>query len=317
MNNLKTNILSSLFGVAIGDALGVPVEFVSRQKLRVKPITDMIGYGTHNMPIGTWSDDTSMTLCLADAMCKENFSPEAVAENFLEWLYRNKWTAIPAAGVFDCGMTTENAMENLKNGYNAINAGGIDEGTNGNGSLMRILPLVFHIMDNPIEERFEITKQISSITHGHIRSVIACFYYLEFARKIIYGINKFKAYYELQTEIPIFLKQIKINEVEINIFDNLLKEDIYTFPVSKIFSSGYVKHTLEASIYCLLTTASYSDCVLKAVNLGEDTDTTGAVAGGLAGLLYGIDSIPEKWKNVLVRKDDIRNLVLKLFENIK
>jgi ADP-ribosylglycohydrolase len=186
--------------------------------------------------------------------------------------------------------------------------GGIDERDNGNGSLMRILPLLFYLNDKPIKERFNLTEQVSAITHGHIRSIIACFYYLEFARQILKGKDKFEIYKNLQSEIPNFLTTLSISEMEIALFDRLLKEDIEKLSEEKIYSSGYVLHTLEASIWCLLTTDSFEEAVLKAVNLGEDTDTTGAVTGGLAGLLYGINRIPEKWLQKIARYDEINDL---------
>lgn len=177
---------------------------------------------------------------------------------------------------------------------------------------MRILPLVFHIRNKTIDLRYEITKEVSSITHGHIRSIIACFYYLEFARYLLVGKDKFEIYMQLQPKIREYLNALGIEAEEIEVFAKLLKEDIYTLHSNKIESSGYVLHTLEASIWCLLTTDSYKDAILKAVNLGDDTDTTGAVTGGLAGLLYGYDAIPQKWIAQLARKEDIEDLAIRM-----
>jgi ADP-ribosylglycohydrolase len=217
---------------------------------------------------------------------------------------------------------------------------------------MRILPLLFLIKNKPIEERFEITRQVSSVTHGHIRSVVACFYYLEFSRLIllqkrqllgkdqvpgkvqISGIDqisgkdklsgidqtwsedKMLAYKILQMELPPFLSKIPIEPEEVAQFDRLLKENIYERLEEEIKSTGYVIHTLEASIWCLLTTESYPEAVLKAVNLGYDTDTTAAVTGGLAGLLYGYEDIPKDWIDTLARKEDIEDLAERLAEKI-
>jgi ADP-ribosylglycohydrolase len=181
---------------------------------------------------------------------------------------------------------------------------------------MRISPLLFYLLDKPINERYEITKQVSSITHGHIRSVIACFYYLEFARQLFAQKDKFEIYKNLQTEITTHLTSLSINPTELAFFYRLLKKDIHELTEENIFSSGYVLHTLEASIWCLLKTDNYKDAVLKAVNLGEDTDTTGAVTGGLAGLLYGLDNIPENWIKQIAKHDDIEELAERLGEKI-
>jgi ADP-ribosyl-[dinitrogen reductase] hydrolase len=306
-------IKSALFGVAVGDALGVPVEFNSRQTISKNPVTDMIGYGTYNLPAGTWSDDSSLTFCLAEALTKD-FDLNTIGQNFVKWYHENYWT--PHGNVFDIGIATRQAISRLSQGEKPELAGGFDESDNGNGSLMRILPLLFNLLDKPINERYNITKQVSSITHGHIRSVIACFYYLEFAKQIFEGKDKFEIYKNLQTEVSNHLTNLAINPNEIALFDRLLKSEIHKLDEDEIQSSGYVLHTLEASIWSLLTTDNYKGAVLKAVNLGSDTDTTGAVTGGLAGLLYGLDNIPKNWLQQIARYDDIENLAERLADKI-
>jgi ADP-ribosylglycohydrolase len=269
----------------------------------------MRGFGTYNLPPGTWSDDSSLTFCLAEALCS-GFDIDQIGETFVKWYYKEYWTA--SGHVFDIGIGTREALYRIKHGTKAELAGGTDEDANGNGSLMRILPLVFAIKDLPIEERFNRTKQVSSITHGHIRSVMACFYYLEFARQIIEGRGKFEIYENLQKMLPSFLAEMGIEPTEIAHFDRILKANITDLPLSEIRSGGYVIETIEACIWCLLTTDNYKDAVLKAVNLGHDTDTTAAVTGGLAGMFYGFDAIPSKWVNALARKGDIQDLVQRL-----
>ncbi|WP_226065431.1 ADP-ribosylglycohydrolase family protein [Kaistella polysaccharea] len=313
MKDLSHQIKSALFGVAIGDALGVPVEFKSREIIRQNPVTDMIGYGTYNLPPGTFSDDSSMTFCLAEALTHD-FDLNRIAQNFVKWYHENFWTA--RGEVFDIGIATREAINRIAKGGQPEFAGSTDASSNGNGSLMRILPLLFYIKDLPIEERYQITKKVSSITHGHIRSVISCFYYIEFARAILLGKEKFEIYQNLQTEIPDFLNTRSINPNEISIFNRLFQENISEFEEAEIFSSGYVLHSLEASIWCLLTTENYKDATLKAVNLGEDTDTTAAIAGGLAGLVYGFDSIPKSWVEQLARKEDIDDLAKRMWEKL-
>ena len=313
MENLNYKIKSALFGVAIGDALGVPVEFRSRETILQNPVTDMIGYGTYNLPPGTFSDDSSMAFCLAEALTHD-FEINRIGGNFVKWFHENFWTA--RGEVFDIGIATREAINRISKGKQPEFAGSTDASSNGNGSLMRILPLLFYIKDLPISERYEITKKVSSITHGHIRSVIACFYYLEFAREILLGKDKFEVYQNLQTEIPDFLHSLSINQHEISLFDRLLREDISELAEHEILSSGYVLHSLEASIWCLLTTDNYKEATLKAVNLGEDTDTTSAITGGLAGLMYGFNTIPENWIDQLARKEDIEDLAGRLAEKL-
>ena len=305
---------SVLFGVAVGDALGVPAEFKSREYLRENPVNDMTGFGTHKVPAGTFSDDGSLTFCLAEALTQE-FDLNTIGQNFVRWCNDNYWTATGV--VFDIGNATQEAMCRLESGIQPEKAGGKAANSNGNGSLMRILPLVFYLLDKKSHERFEITKQVSSITHGHIRSVIACYYYLEFARQLLDGKDKLEIYRDLQQEISDDLLFFADIPSEIALFDRLLKGNIHELTEDKLQSTGYVLHTLEASIWCLLTTENYKNAVLKAVNLGDDTDTTGAVTGGLAGLLYGYGNIPKNWIRKIARRDDIENLSGRLGEKFK
>ena len=298
-----------LFGVAIGDALGVPVEFISREQIKLNPVKDIIGYGTYNLPPGTFSDDSSLTFCLAEALTQD-FNLKTIGNNFVKWYHSNYWT--PRGNVFDIGIATRQAIGLLAKGKRADLCGGTDVNSNGNGSLMRIAPLVFYLMDKPIAERYDIIKQVSSITHGHIQSVIACFYYLEFLKQLIECKDKFEIYKDLQTSVSNHLKFLDINPSEIALFDRLLNDSVFDLPEEKIVSSGYVLHTLEASIWCLLNSDNYKEAVLKAVNLGEDTDTTGAVTGGLAGVLFGCDTIPKAWLAKLARREDIDELADRL-----
>lgn len=300
-NNLQTILLAT----ATADALGVPVEFKPREDLQQNPVTDMREFGTYNQPEGTWSDDTALMLCLAESMV-EGLDLQKLAQKFIAWKNDNYWTA--RGWVFDIGIGTRIAIERLENGTPPELAGGFDEMDNGNGSLMRILPLVLYIKDLDIDQRYEWTKKVSSLTHAHVRSVMACFYYLEFAKKIVEGKDKFQAYTELQSEMITHFEKREINTLEIQKFSRLLTEDISNLNETDIHSRGYVIYTLEASIWCILTTSNYKEAVLKAVNLGEDTDTTAAVTGGLAGLIYGLESIPKEWLEVLARKVDIIKL---------
>ena len=182
---------------------------------------------------------------------------------------------------------------------------------------MRILPLVFYLQkENDIEVIYKKVKEVSSITHAHFRSGFACFIYVVYCLEILKDKDKFEAYKEMQNVLSKFLEDKKYNPVEIQLFEKLLKNDIWTFPENEIRASGYVLHSLEASFWCFLNSDSYKKTVLKAVNLGEDTDTTGAIAGGLAGIYYGIENIPEKWIDNLARSNDIEDLAYRLSQKI-
>lgn len=316
---MKINTIhSALFGLAVGDALGVPVEFKDRSYLKQFPVTEMMEYGTHHQPKGTWSDDSSLAFCLAESLCK-SYDINHIGQNFVRWRNEELWT--PHGKVFDIGISTNQAIHSIASGTKPILAGGYSEMDNGNGSLMRILPLLFYIKDKRIEKRFDIIKDVSSITHAHIRSVLACFIYLEYALQLINGRDKWTAYIEMQTNVKHFLNTNAIcSQAEMDKFHKILEHQVDDYEIqilhkleeNEISSSGYVLDSLEASFWCVLNSKSYEETVLKAVNLGSDTDTTAAIAGGLAGMIYGYDAIPKEWVTVLSRQDDIVQLCDKL-----
>jgi ADP-ribosyl-[dinitrogen reductase] hydrolase len=138
MNVSKETIESALLGLAVGDALGVPVEFKSRHTLSAVPVTEMIGFGTHSQPPGTWSDDSALAFCLAESLCK-GYDLNDLARRFVNWCEWGYWAARNAE-VFDIGNATRLAIRRLDLGISPVEAGGREEHSNGNGSLMRILP---------------------------------------------------------------------------------------------------------------------------------------------------------------------------------
>jgi ADP-ribosyl-[dinitrogen reductase] hydrolase len=295
-----------LFGIAIGDALGVPVEFMSRKHLQANPVMGMREFGTHHQPAGTWSDDSSMSFLLVEQLIK-GYDVEGLGKQFCQWYQYNYWT--PHGDIFDMGVATRNAMDKVAKGVSALQSGECDDYSNGNGSLMRILPLAIYLQNKPIDQRFCITKEVSGITHSHIRTVIGCFFAIEFMIQLLAGKDKCDAYSETQNIVRDYLHLIDIKSSEIELYNRILFDDISRIPEQDIYSSGYVLHTLEASLWAFLTTENFKDAVLKAVNLGDDADTIGAITGGMAGLFYGFEQIPEGWINQLARKEDIENLV--------
>jgi len=308
-------VKSGLFGLATGDALGVPVEFESRSYLKENPVLEMIGFGTHGQPVGTWSDDSSLTFCLAESLC-DGYDLNDIARNFVKWYDAKLWT--PHGKVFDIGIATTHAIHNIAKGYQPELCGGFYEEDNGNGSLMRILPMAFYLQtENDIEVIYQKIKDVSSITHAHFRSVFACFIYIVYCLEILKGIDKIAAYSNMQNIISDFLSDKKFNPVEIQLFDRVLKNNIAEYIEDEIQSSGYVLHSLEASLWCFVNSKSYEGAVLKAVNLGGDTDTTAAITGGVAGIYYGMDNIPQKWITELARKDDIDDLCERLSLKLK
>lgn len=308
----KNTITSTFIGLAVADALGVPVEFMSRAALKNNPVTGMRAFGTHHQPKGTWSDDSSLTFCLADSLCKD-YDLVDISQKFIQWMRGQIWT--PHGSVFDIGIQTRSAIYQLigilnKKEYKDLEllkySG--DEYTNGNGSLMRIIPLLFYIKDKDIIEQFDIIWHVSSLTHPHIRSAIACLIYLKLAEYILQGSSIEDSYKNMVQDVLAFFEERKISAYEQKHFKKALQLDLKNLKEEEISSGGYVMYTLEASLWCLLNTSSYSEAVLKAVNLGDDTDTTATVVGAIAGMHYGLDNIPNDWIDCLARKNDIFEL---------
>lgn len=294
-------VKSIIIGFAVADALGVPAEFKSREELQVHPITEMEGHGTHDVPKGSWSDDTSMTLCTLNSITASGeVDLDGIMLEFSKWLEDGYMT--PHGEVFDIGRTCLTAMRNYWVDKDIRSCGGKNEYDNGNGSLMRIIPvsLYNYFKGLSADAALENIHAVSAITHAHERSCIACGIYDFVLREIIAIPDKASVKTALK-KAEVYYREYEEAEHYKRIFS-----DKFEFTdILDIKSSGYVVDTLEAAIWCLLTTDNYKECVLKAVNLGEDTDTVAAIAGGLAGALYGCEQIPTEWTEVLAKKDDI------------
>ncbi|MBW6536860.1 MAG: ADP-ribosylglycohydrolase family protein [Mariniphaga sp.] len=311
-------VKNALLGIAVGDALGVPVEFKTREYLEQHPVTGMTGNGTYNQPPGTWSDDSSLTFCLAEAIA-EGYSLERTARKFIRWRNEGYWGAHHS--VFDIGATTNIAISRLE--YILENGGEgelkklketQDEYENGNGSLMRILPLLFEIQGKEITEQFEMVWENSALTHRHIRAAMSCMIYLKLAEFLLAGEDKFIAYKKSVDDIRKLWEAIQFPASERKHFKRVIAGNIFNVSKSRIRSGGYVIDSLEASLWCFMKFESFRDAVLSAVNLGHDTDTTATITGGLAVIYHGIEGIPEEWLASLARREDIINLGEKLAE---
>ncbi|MGX8694084.1 MAG: ADP-ribosylglycohydrolase family protein [Methanobrevibacter sp.] len=291
-------VKDGIIGLLIGDALGVPVEFEQRKSLENHPITKMEGYGTYNKPEGTWSDDTSMTLAtMASIVNKKAIDYDDIMENFCKWYKREIYWQIPR---FDIGITTHIALDNYLDGIPALECGLDGERDNGNGSLMRILPLAY-IPDID----YETIESVSALTHAHKRSRIACVLYVEIAKSMLEN-EGLSIDEHIKTACDKIKDYYQDCEEELEHFKRIFDDDLND--IDAISSKGYVIYTFESVIYCLKNTDNYKDAVLKAVNLGEDTDTTAAICGGLAGIYYGYDEIPIDWIETVDQIDKVLSL---------
>ena len=261
-----TALRDVVYGAAVGDALGVPYEFKNRGSFEC---TGMVSGGSHGQPAGTFSDDTSMMLATCDSIrACGRIDCADMLERFRRWMKHGEYAI--DGDVFDIGITTRQALYSGQ--------GGAGERDNGNGSLMRIAPLAFA---NATPEEI---REVSAITHAHSISTEACVTYVGVLQQLAEG-----------APISAAVEGVEIGH---RVFDP-------SAPESEIRSGGFVRDTLNAALWCLANTDSYAQCVLAAVNLGRDTDTTACVAGALAGAAYGYDAIPAEWLEVLRGKDII------------
>lgn len=327
LRNDEETIKACLFGFIIGDALGVPVEFIERNSLKQNPINDMEEYGTHNQPKGTWSDDSSMLLATIDGLLKNSSSCidyQLIMSNFLQWKLKGEFT--PFNQVFDIGISTSDAL--LKYQQNVLNnhpedilCGSGDINSNGNGSLMRIIPISLYLhylgVNYKSENFIDTINCVSSMTHSHSYSVFGCYIYSTYISEILKEQDKCKAYKTLQNILQDVVEGDEKYAGVKEIYNRIIYHDISKLKENDIKSSGYVVDSLEAAIWSVLTTNSFESAVLKAVNLGGDTDTIGAITGGLAGIIYGYNSIPKKWIDVLQKKEYLDNVVASFIKYLK
>ncbi|MEM9538869.1 MAG: ADP-ribosylglycohydrolase family protein [Cyanobacteria bacterium P01_E01_bin.42] len=316
-NILSAKILSGLLGFCVGDALGVPVEFCSRSQLEEAPVREMRGYGTHNRPTGTWSDESAVMFCVAEALSREDVTAEAflnvTADRLVSWYEGEIWT-LPDWD-FEIGATTAKAIARLREGISPRLSGDMDEMSNGNGSLVRTLPFVFchHLL--PFPDLLDRIHLISGITHAHPRSQMACGFYISIAIALLQGCPPEEAYLQGIARVEPFYWHPPYSDRLFH-FHNLIGGAIAELPREEIASGGYVIHTLEAALWCLLNASSYKETVLAAVNLGESTNAIAALAGGLAGLHYGVKDIPADWIQQIAEFYKILALCEQLTEKI-
>ncbi|WP_225983599.1 MULTISPECIES: ADP-ribosylglycohydrolase family protein [Bacillaceae] len=298
-DTMKEKIYSTIIGGIIGDALGVPVEF----KARNAGVTDMIGYGTYNMPPGTWSDDTSLTMCLIENLIAGKDENDLM-NRFVSYQDKGYWT--PYGEMFDIGIATANAISRYKQGVPAVQCGGKTEYDNGNGALMRIVPLVFTLSKEPdAQTRKKEIERIAHVTHGHPRSTLGTIIYVEFLLNMY---DQHSPLESLEIALNTCWEQLgSENEYqqEFASYERIFSLSLLEADRDDIRSDGYVVHSLEAALWCFFKSQTYEDAVLEAVNLGNDTDTIAFITGTIAGMYYGMKNIPEKWVNALVSQDKI------------
>ncbi len=304
-------VKDGIIGHAIGDAMGVPIEFTLRENLLDNPVTEMLGHGTYDVEKGSFSDDTSMEIALIDSYVKkEEFDYDDIMNNFSLMISEGKFT--PDDKLFDIGITCSTAVNNYLKGTPPLESGLDDYNSNGNGSLMRILPVVYYAHYKKLKqvEILELVRKVSSLTHRHEISIIGCYLYVNYVLNIINGKDKYAALSMLKA-----LDLSMFKEENIEKYHRILVDNLKDLKLNEIRSSGYIVDSLEAALWVVLNTDSYSSSIIGAINLGEDTDTIGAITGSITGILYGYNSIPKSWLESL-RKREYLEQYCRSFENV-
>lgn len=275
--SLGDRLAGAVWGHLVGDALGVPYEF------KLPPAIGEIVWGhqgTHRQPPGTWSDDGGLMLALLDSLLSVGFDLNDQGARFLGW--RDSADYKPA-DVFDVGSSTNASLDRIRSGTPAERAGGTDERDNGNGSLMRILPVALVGRALPGDNLVEWACRSSSITHGHPRAQVCCAVYCLLVRRILDGQQPEGALSEAFADAESCLT-------------GRLREELLTLRgFARRTGDGYVLDCFWSAWDAFHKSTSYEETVVRAIKFGRDTDTTAAVAGGLAGASHGIRSIPSGW----------------------
>ena len=292
--NLQDRLVGSLVGLAVGDAVGTTVEF--RPRGSFPTVTDMTGGGPFRLPVGAWTDDTSMALCLAESLIEyPALNKQDLLTRFCKW-YKDGYNS-PTGTCFDIGGTTVTALEEFLDSGSTTN--NPEDFYAGNGSIMRLAPVAIANYNNP-RQALKIAREQSETTHATAKATAASELLAEILTRAFVAENKESVLdIECQMHWPVLVCDIIATGIE-------RKKE------SEIKSSGYVIDTLEAAIWSFVTTDSFEEAVLRAVNLGHDADTVGAVTGQIAGAYYGESAIPAHWLEKLYNYEYIKELAVKL-----
>lgn len=309
--SLKNKIKGGIIGLLVGDALGVPYEFHKSQEI---PPLDEIEFEPPNwfrrahsgVPIGTWSDDGAQALVLLNTLLEcEKFDAKHFAQGLIDW-YDKGFMAV-GGQVFDVGIQTANAIGELKSGTAPNLSGGFDEYSNGNGSLMRVLPLAIRHQGSDEKLIADAFKQ-SAVTHGHLRSRICCALYCLWARRILQNAEN-----PWENAVETFKKTFLAGSDEMSEFEARIFPPNGTYDIR---GGGYVVDSLRAAVFLNDKYDDYEKIVKAAIALGDDTDTTACIAGGIAGLRFGVENIPERWRENLRGKEIYEPLLEKMISKV-
>jgi ADP-ribosyl-[dinitrogen reductase] hydrolase len=301
--DLLSRFRGSFLGLAVGDALGAPVEFKPRGSF--PPISGYRGGGPFNLKVGDWTDDTSLSLCLAESLVERSgFDPKDQAERYVRWWKEGHLSC--TGNCFDIGNTTKWSLQRFLDTGDPY-SGPTDPKKASNGSLMRLAPVPLFYHAHPVEA-VDYSGLRSKTTHGAPSAVDSCRYLGALMVGTLAGESKENLISEnYEPTKGIWKKNPLIPEVA-----SIAMGSFKHLEPPEIKAEGTAVKTLEAALWAFNKTESFEEGCLLAVNLGDDSDTVGAVYGQLAGAYYGVEEIPTKWKKGLSKSEMIENLAEKL-----
>ena len=290
----------ALLGLAVGDALGAAVEFKPPDAF--EPVTDYRGGGPHGLPAGAWTDDTSMALALADSITHAGWDLNDQAHRYVTWWRKGEYSV--NGRCFDIGITIRAALSRFERSGDSLTSGDPSEGASGNGSIMRLAPVPIRfagLFPDKIEKLAQLASESSLPTHASPQCLSTCRYFAVVLAGLMHGLDR----EEVLSPEWAPLRRLRAAEPLHPPVEEIASGSFRERQPPAIVGSGYVIRSLEAALWALHDAQDFREAVLKAVNLGDDADTTGAVCGQLAGAYWGESGIPEEWLEGLARRDMI------------
>lgn len=301
MTKKENRIKGTLLGLAIGDAMGAPVEFKKRGSF--VPVTEYRSGGKFRLNAGEWTDDTAMALCLAQSLIDSNgFDPTDQLNKYLRWVDTGYMSC--TGKMVGLGKTVMRSLIRYRRTgqpYTDIK----HEKFSGNGSLMRLAPICIYYSDN-LDQAVQYSAMSSKTTHGSPIAIDACRYFAYIVVHLLNGEGKDMIFSDkFISGLCRYFEEEPLHRD----LDSIINGDFMTKKEEEIRSSGYAVYCLEAALWSFYHTDTFEDAILKSVNLGDDADTVGAITGQLAGSFYGSDGIPDEWLTGLNRLDLIEAVV--------
>ena len=312
MNRHYNQYLGAIIGHAVGDAMGFPTEFSKREELLKNPVIEMIDSPDVGQPAGSWSDDTAMEIATIDSFIqKKYFDYKDIMDKWVKWISKSEYT--PTGVAFDIGRTCLKAIKKYCNGTAPLQCGSTSINENGNGSLMRILPVALYAYSKKLDDTsiHKLTNEVSSLTHAHEVSRLGCYIYVQFIICLLKGYTKEDAYKHIQ-----YLDYSAYDMHSLKLYTRILDEQIEVQRLDQTKSTGYIVDTLESAMWIFMNAQHYKEAITASTNIGGDTDTIGAIVGSMAGIYYGFESIPSNWLDKLQRKEYLMELADKFEKSV-